>query len=156
MFALIEDGAVAQYPYNIYQLKMAHPNVSFPADPSDATLQEFGMFRVASEAQPAVSDTQTLEEDPPVFSAEDQRWTQVWRVRDMTAEEVQQITNGKSAEIRAERNEKLKDTADRINPMRWEAMTDEQKQAQRTYRQALLDVPQQAGFPWAIEWPVAP
>ena len=152
MFALIEDGAVAQYPYNIYQLKMAHPNVSFPADPSDATLQEFGMFRVASEAQPAVSDTQTLEEDPPVFSAEDQRWTQVWRVRDTTAEEVQQITNGKASEIRAERNEKIAKTD-------WTQLPDspvDNKTAWATYRQALRDITAQAGFPWTIDWPEQP
>jgi hypothetical protein len=156
MFALIEDGAVDQYPYNIYQLKMAHPNVSFPADPSDATLQEFGIFRVFFATPPSVSNTQVLEEDPPVFSAEYQRWTQVWRVRDMTEEEVQQRNDSKALEIRTERNNKLKDTVDRINPMQWEAMTDEQKHAQRTYRQALLDVPQQAGFPWTIEWPEQP
>ena len=151
MFALIEDGAVAQYPYNIYQLKMAHPNVSFPADPSDATLQEFGMFRVASEAQPAVSDTQTLGEDPPVFSAEYQRWTQVWRVRDMTEEEVQQRNDSKASEIRTERNEKIAKTD-------WTQLPDcpVDKAAWATYRQALRDITAQAGFPWTIDWPEQP
>jgi len=151
MFALIEDGAVAQYPYNIYQLKMAHPTVSFPADPSDATLQEFGMFRVASEAQPAVSDTQTLGEDPPVFSAEYQRWTQVWRVRDMTEEEVQQRNDSKASEIRTERNEKIAKTD-------WTQLPDcpVDKAAWATYRQALRDITAQAGFPWTIDWPEQP
>ena len=32
----------------------------------------------------------------------------------------------------------------------------EQKQAWATYRQALRDVTAQAGFPWTIDWPVAP
>lgn len=26
----------------------------------------------------------------------------------------------------------------------------------KTYRQALRDVPEQAGFPYAVEWPVPP
>ena len=151
MFALIKDGAVDQYPYNIYQLKMAHPNVSFPANPTNALLQEFGMFRVATEAQPLMSNTQVLEEDPPVFSTEYQRWTQVWRVRDMTDEEVQQRNDSKALEIRTERNQKLSESD-------WTQLADAQidKAAWATYRQALRDVPSQAGFPWTIEWPTQP
>jgi hypothetical protein len=42
------------------------------------------------------------------------------------------------------------------NPLRWASMTSEQQAAWTTYRQALLDVPQQAGFPDNINWPVAP
>jgi hypothetical protein len=151
MFVLIEDGVVVQYPYNIYQLKMAHPNVSFPADPSDEALQAFGMCRVFFATQPTVSDTQVLEEDPPVFSTEDQRWTQVWRVRDMTDEEVQQRNDSKASEIRTERNQKLSESD-------WTQLADAQidKAAWATYRQALRDVPSQAGFPWTIEWPTQP
>lgn len=151
MFALIKDGAVDQYPYNIYQLKMAHPNVSFPADPSDETLQAFGMFRVFFATQPTVSDTQVLEEDPPVFSTENSRWTQVWRVRDMAAEEVQERNDSKALEIRTERNEKIANTD-------WTQLPDSpvDKAVWATYRQALRDITAQAGFPWDITWPVAP
>jgi len=42
------------------------------------------------------------------------------------------------------------------NPLRWAAMTEERRAAWSAYRQALLDVPQQAGFPDNIDWPVAP
>lgn len=34
--------------------------------------------------------------------------------------------------------------------------TDAERDAWRTYRQALRDVPEQAGFPWEISWPVMP
>ena len=151
MHALIENGALKQYPYNVAQLKAANPNVSFPATPSDETLQEFGMFRVFNAAQPDLTDTQVLEEDPPVFSSEDQRWTQVWRVRDMTAEEVQQRNDGKAAEVRAERNDKLSKSD-------WTQLADAQvdKAVWAAYRQALRDVPAQEGFPWTITWPDAP
>lgn len=57
---------------------------------------------------------------------------------------------------RARRDTLLKETVDSVNPMRWEAMTDEQKDAWRAYRQALLDVPQQEGFPNNIVWPTSP
>ncbi|AQT28061.1 putative tail fiber assembly protein [Vibrio phage pVa-21] len=42
------------------------------------------------------------------------------------------------------------------NPLRWNALTEEQQQALTTYREKLLDVPQQGGFPARIVWPKAP
>ena len=59
-------------------------------------------------------------------------------------------------QARAHRNALLKEVVDAVNPMRWEALTDTQKDAWRAYRQALLDVPQQEGFPNNITWPEAP
>lgn len=58
--------------------------------------------------------------------------------------------------VRARRDNLLKETVDSVNPMRWEALSDEQKDAWRVYRQALLDVPQQEGFPTNIVWPEEP
>jgi len=57
----------------------------------------------------------------------------------------------KGAEIRAERNAKLAVTD-------WTQITDAtvDKTAWAIYRQALRDVPAQAGFPWTITWPDAP
>lgn len=60
--------------------------------------------------------------------------------------------------IRAERDYKLANEVDPIagNALRWAALTEEQRQAWAAYRQALLDVPQQAGFPHDLTWPEAP
>ncbi len=68
---------------------------------------------------------------------------------DLKAIEMERLTR----EARARRDTLLKETVDSVNPMRWGAMTDVQKDAWRAYRQALLDVPQQAGFPHNITWP---
>jgi hypothetical protein len=53
--------------------------------------------------------------------------------------------------IRNSRTEKLKDSD-------WTQIADStaDKAAWATYRQALRDVTAQAGFPWTIDWPVAP
>jgi len=53
--------------------------------------------------------------------------------------------------VRDERTEKLKDSD-------WTQLADStvDKAAWATYRTALRDVPTQAGFPWTIDWPVAP
>jgi hypothetical protein len=151
MHALIENGVLKQYPYNISQLKVANPNVSFPASPNDESLQEFGMFRVFNATHPELTNTQVLEENSPVFSNEDQRWIQVWRVRDITAEEVQQRNDGKAVEVRTERNKLLSESD-------WTQLSDApvDKTAWATYRQALRDVPTQSGFPWTVTWPDAP
>ena len=42
------------------------------------------------------------------------------------------------------------------NPLRWAEYNDEQKAVIAKYRQDLLDLPAQAGFPQEINWPVSP
>jgi len=54
------------------------------------------------------------------------------------------------------RDQLLKDHVDTMNPIRYAALTDEQKAEIATYRTALLAVPQQAGWPTDIEWPTKP
>lgn len=59
---------------------------------------------------------------------------------------------------RAERNMKLATEVDTTagNLLRWNALTPEQQAALAAYRQALLDVTAQPGFPHEINWPQAP
>jgi len=57
--------------------------------------------------------------------------------------------------IKQQRNTLLSDI-DRVNPIRYASLVQEQQQALIAYRQALLDVPQQAGFPTDIVWPAKP
>jgi hypothetical protein len=62
----------------------------------------------------------------------------------------------KAAQVRERRQYLLITTVDSVNPMRWETLSSEEQEAYRAYRQALLDVPQQAGFPWNVVWPEHP
>lgn len=61
-------------------------------------------------------------------------------------------------EVRIERNLRLVTEVDPIagNALRWAELSAEQQQSWTGYRQALLDVPQQAGFPWNVIWPERP
>tara|TARA_R110000868_G_scaffold380464_1_gene646473 strand:+ start:721 stop:1176 length:456 start_codon:yes stop_codon:yes gene_type:complete len=151
MFALIENGAVKQYPYSLSEIQRANLNTSFPSTVSDKTMAEYGAMRVYFATQPALSDTQVLVEDTPVFDVNAQRWAQVWQVRDMTTEEVTQRFNSAASAVRQQRDSKLAETD-------WTQLTDSpvDKAAWATYRQALRDVPTQSGFPWTIDWPVQP
>ena len=62
-----------------------------------------------------------------------------------------------SAQLRSERDNLLVDV-DAIagNALRWATLSAEQQNVWAVYRQALLDVPQQAGFPNAVAWPAQP
>lgn len=57
---------------------------------------------------------------------------------------------------RNRRNKYLLLYVDSINAVRWADMSPEQQNELITYRQALLSVPQQEGFPENIIWPVHP
>lgn len=62
--------------------------------------------------------------------------------------------------IRYERYLRLR-KCDKMSPMHWNALTDAQKQEWTDYRVALLNVPQQEGFPWGgdidkVPWPEKP
>jgi hypothetical protein len=63
-----------------------------------------------------------------------------------------------AAAIRQERDMKLIAEVDPIagNALRWAALSIEQQQAWASYRQDLLNIPQQAGFPNAVIWPTKP
>jgi hypothetical protein len=61
-------------------------------------------------------------------------------------------------EYRYERNYRLIVYVDPVvsNPLRWNDMSLDQRQALANYRQQLLDVPQQPGYPFQIQWPENP
>ena len=69
------------------------------------------------------------------------------------------------AELAATLSDQLREKRDNLlveldalvgNPLRWATLSAEQQDAWAVYRQALLDVPQQAGFPNDVVWPVKP
>lgn len=72
-----------------------------------------------------------------------------------THEKVETLEEKKNKE-RARRDKYLNLYIDKLNGPRWDSMTQEQKDALIQYRQDLLDVPQQEGFPESIVWPVPP
>lgn len=64
------------------------------------------------------------------------------------------------AAIRAERDRRLR-LCDKMSPMRWNVLTEEERATWAAYRQALLDIPEQDGFPWggvvdSAPWPEIP
>lgn len=76
------------------------------------------------------------------------RWdlsTESWQINiDATAYRARQIRQDMLAAV------------DKVNPMWWAAMTPEQQAATAAYRQALLDITDQPGYPEVIDWPAKP
>lgn len=60
--------------------------------------------------------------------------------------------------IRIARDSILANSVDPVvsNPLRWAGLTAGKQTAWTAYRQALLDVPQQSGFPHNVVWPTKP
>lgn len=72
-------------------------------------------------------------------------------------EDAARITEELENTTRFERDNLLKDVdAVTSNPLRWADMTSEKQAEWSTYRQALLNIPQQAGFPNNVNWPTMP
>lgn len=81
----------------------------------------------------------------------DGKWYTKYSVADMDAEAVAAKDAQQAEAVRQQRNDKLKDSD-------WTQLADSPADdlAWAVYRQALRDVTAQDGFPWDINWPVAP
>ena len=84
MYIKIENGSPVKVSH--YELTLAHPEVSFPRNPSDDTLAEFGLERLHESPRP---DADIVTELEPVRSAEG-HWVCVYEGRNLTAEEKRQ------------------------------------------------------------------
>jgi len=81
----------------------------------------------------------------------DGKWYTKYSVADMDDESKAQKDATQAESVRSQRTQLLKDSD-------WTQVADApvDKTAWAAYRQALRDVPSQAGFPWDIQWPVKP
>jgi hypothetical protein len=81
----------------------------------------------------------------------DGNWYTKYSVADMNDEAKTAKDAEQAKSVRNSRTEKLKDSD-------WTQIADStaDKAAWATYRQALRDITSQSGFPWTVEWPVAP
>lgn len=74
---------------------------------------------------------------------------------DYNSKQWQLIIDNRHDMSRQQRNNLLS-AIDRINPVWYTSLTTDQQTELSAYRQALLDVPQQFGFPTDISWPAKP
>jgi len=150
MYVLTKNGIAEKCPYSIGDLRRDNPNISFPKNPSTTLLAEWGMYPVGIVSAPEVDYTQKVTEGVVTYDS-DSGWRQTWVVTPASPEEIAQRTQAQGDNVRAERYGYLAGSD-------WTQVADApvDKAAWATYRQALRDVTQQTGFPWDVQWPVAP
>lgn len=98
---------------------------------------------------PVVDYKHTVKEGKPEIK--DNVWVQTWVVEKLPESEAAEILEKATTSAREKRNSLL-------SASDWTQLLDSpvDKSAWATYRTDLRDVPQQAGFPFNISWPVKP
>lgn len=148
-YAKIINNAVSQYPYTRQDLYNDYPDIEQRVIIPETELPE-GIVIVNGQV-PSSYDaaTQNFEyaDEPTLIDGE---WQLAITVTDKTDAEIESERLSLENFFREKRNTLLAETD-------WWAnsdviMTDEQ----RAYRQALRDIPAQAGFPENITWPTKP
>ena len=143
------NGLPEKYPYTLADLRNDTPNTSFPQGIDDATAAAFGVFPVRPSVQPDETYDTNLSRRA---EKQDGVWVEVWSIEPATAEQIAERTALVANDVRAERNARLASCD-------WTQLADSpagDKTAWTQYRQALRDVPGQAGFPFSVTWPTAP
>lgn len=136
-------------PGQVYEFSDRCKTTAKRLTPEEAA--EYGVSRIKLVAPPAFDSlTQSRREVDPVLVGSE--WVQQWVVEALTPEEITNRNEIQAAQVRTERNAKLAATD-------WTQGRDIPDAVSATwagYRQALRDVPSQAGFPWEVAWPAEP
>lgn len=130
--------------YSIGQLRRDNPQVSFPKNPSDSLLADWDMYPYTVDDQPTYDSlTHRLVAGAFVQDAQG-AWSQPWSVEQLSLTDAER-------NIRSKRNALLAESD-------WTQVADApvDQSAWAAYRQALRDIPQQAGFPYNVTWPTEP
>jgi len=151
MHVKITNGAVDTYPYNVGQLRRDNPNTSFPKQIPSEMLESYGVYTVVYTDMPSIDDrTQKIaqEAEPSLASG---AWTIGWTTSSKTADETSEYDDNMAASNRSTRDNLLSQSD-------WTQVADAPVDATvwATYRQALRDITDQAGFPNDINWPTQP
>jgi hypothetical protein len=144
------------------EFRALFPNTGFPAQLTEAIINEFGgdvvfegpqasggtvyQYSQAAGVEQINGKWYTKYILGPVFTDTEEATAAEQEAAYKTAKDAEQAKS-----VRQQRGEKLKDSD-------WTQVADApvDKEAWAAYRQALRDVTQQSGFPWTIIWPEQP
>ena len=148
------------------EIRKLNPNVSLPKVWNSNVYDTLGIDPVLETPKPDTTGDYKVVVRNGAEQDANNNWVQAWVERDMFSDtEEDGVTTTKAEHeaayqarldteaaerVRSERDQKLKDTD-------WMGMSDVTMSTEwSTYRQALRDVPSQAGFPHTIIWPAEP
>lgn len=143
LYVKVTNGSV-KFPYTMGQFRKDNPNTSFPAYITEGILANYSVYPIVEVTPPVVDPlTQRHEQTTPVQV--DGKWTQVWQVIQLPADNA-------AANVRAKRNELLQ-TSDWTQG---KDIPDAVSTPWATYREVLRHLPEQEGFPNSVVWPNKP
>jgi len=134
------------------EFRAAFPSTGFPIHITEQTYNEFGYDVVLEgpQAQPTRYQVGFADGVQQI----DGKWFTKYSLADMDDEAKAAKDEEQAKNVRTQRTEKLRDCD--WTQLDDTPMSNTQKAGWATYRQALRDVPKQAGFPFDIEWPTQP
>ena len=131
------------------EFRAAFPNTSFPEQLTVDLIGDMGFDVVLEGPQAQPTRYQTAFRDG--VEEINGKWFTKYSVADMDDETKAAKDAEQAKSMRDQRTQKLSDSD-------WTQLADSpgNKAAWATYRQALRDIPTQAGFPWEVQWPTQP
>ena len=156
-------------PKTKVQLRQENKHMSLPKAWTDATLEALGVARVTAVAKPDVGEWQVAVKDG--VEQVDGVWQEKWVTQEMFTEYTETDEDGVETTVTVQDQIDAKVAADNAVLEATERATRDDllkatdhyglsdvtmTDAMTAYRQALRDVPQQAGFPQTITWPTKP
>lgn len=132
-----------------HQFRAAYPLTSFPPQLTPELLGSYGADPVLEGPQPTLTRHQIAAMDG--VRRDGANWITNWVAVDLDADAIAALDARQAESVRADRNA-------RLAACDWTQVLDAPVDvpAWAAYRQELRDVPQQAGFPWEINWPAKP
>jgi len=142
MYVKLTNGQPDQFPYSVGHIRRDNPQTSFPKQIPNSILQSYEVYEVIELDKPDYDPlVQTLVRGTPVYNNDK------WEVSYTTANKSKADAE---AAVRNQRDRLLIETD-------WMALSDvTMSDAMTAYRQALRDIPSQAGFPTNVTWPTKP
>lgn len=137
-------------PVSEEAFRRLHGNVSFPQALTPEAVQPFGYGIFIEKEKPKLGVFEKAVNAEPIETSAG-IWQRQWQVQEMSEEEKDEASLRQAAKIRDERRKLLRASD-------WTQLADAPVNASvwAAYRRALRDVPEQAGFPWEITWPIEP
>jgi hypothetical protein len=131
------------------EFRSRNKGTSFPSQWSVELVEELGLDPVFETPAPTVTRYQTAFKDG--VEQVNGNWVWKWSISEMDDDAKASKDAAEAVGIRATRDARLSGSD-------WTQVADApvDKAAWATYRQALRDVPSQAGFPYDINWPSKP
>ena len=150
------------------EFRAMFPNTGFPVQLTEAIINDFGGDVVLEGPQASGGTVYQYSQRQGVEQIGGKWYTKyvlgpVFTDRPATETEPAKTAAEQEAEYKAQKDaEQAKNVRqtrnDKLKECDWTQLADStaDKQAWATYRQALRDVPNQAGFPWTVDWPETP